>query len=1131
LNRLAVLSPELNSYTRCKRVVNSTTSLFDCAPKRAAEIKPFRKTLRRRSFSLPVAVLLSFIMQDAITAAPEPPTIMRDTHLVENSEFLAPYIPALRTSNDGRVAMEVEDGRLNFYLLTPEKLSDRWHSSTPGTSQILAEQSPFKVNHNPLPNRFYAHQTLCESTGAFSTSDSDANPRLCGANGENDCYDLTHIGWLSRATPDETNRLWGTPITVEVSNPKTPQAKIVDVKVGETTAGAEMPSPFLWEIATTSDGRLLVGRIGYLTMSFINARTGREVTGRYGTVYSMLEDGADACDVTQWKRYFPVAHAPYDPRVNERYGFAAFPFRTGEGEFISETSNIGGTYPWIDREGNNLFMTTLTSSLAEQSSAYPNRCVPGTDCLTRENHDRLKGNAVLGLWTQGKLVHFDNMLNNTDWGLPVDPDGHRLVTMYEARDGSAVEARAGSGGRFKTRDYPNLKGRTNNTAIMDSVQTLFNHDPELVQRHARDVVWHMSNGKASDELVFDDYLNPDGFIVSSMMASLSGTGTRYQDGFVRGSGFSADVHLQNAATALPNRWRIPPFGLVRSGTGRVEPIASGGINGRGFWLDGSNEIRYDIEDQPSDPADSDWYVSLFVDSRFDDDSSRRELIGYPDGTHLALAGRSSLLFMRNDDVLEQFELPVSLPSAGWAHLGFNLRNQNRDIDIFLNGFLAGSIRIDSGFFTLTAGALIVGGGDGFRGWIDDFKIFAQNASHELACNYAGGSLIGINDNSEWNQVAASFPRTSHQSINELVANSGRATSANYACHTNYQNPDAFDVHSPPTGTVSIREAINFPEGPVVHDKPRPDSTANTFCLSCHHADSSGGLTLEALVFKPQLTATDDPRRQPSQHLRKVHGNIPAGWLEGKVTEAVQAGSEGFLLDPVLLTRTRPELPSEPPIAGFSQTSVTVNEGVGQLTLTVALSRAADEQSSVYFSTNGGSAVAGSDFYGYSELLVFENGEREKSVTITIVDDFVQEDGETFIGRLFNNDGVELGQAEQEIQINDDDDGSVTLVSVESIQVSEADGKAMVPVTLSSSATTPVSVYIATQPDGAINRSDYYGLYEIVEFEPGETRKTVSVTILNDTESEVDEQFRIAIFNPVGAALGTARGTVTIDSDE
>ena len=47
----------------------------------------------------------------------------------------------------------------------------------------------------------------------------------------------------------------------------------------------------------------------------------------------------------------------------------------------------------------------------------------------------------------------------------------------------------------------------------------------------------------------------------------------------------------------------------------------------------------------------------------------------------------------------------------------------------------------------------------------------------------------------------------------------------------------------PTGATPVREAINFPEGPLRAGAPRPDSSTNTFCLSCHHAEGRGNYGL------------------------------------------------------------------------------------------------------------------------------------------------------------------------------------------------------------------------------------------------------------------------------------------------
>ena len=110
----------------------------------------------------------------------------------------------------------------------------------------------------------------------------------------------------------------------------------------------------------------------------------------------------------------------------------------------------------------------------------------------------------------------------------------------------------------------------------------------------------------------------------------------------------------------------------------------------------------------------------------------------------------------------------------------------------------------------------------------------------------------------------------------------------------------------PPGTTSLREAINFPEGPLRSGAPRPDSSSNEFCRTCHTATSFGGLTLEALELRADVPADDDPRRQPLQPLRRVFGNVPAGWIPagatrpGGPTEAVQAPPEGIVVDAWLL---------------------------------------------------------------------------------------------------------------------------------------------------------------------------------------------------------------------------------------
>ena len=158
-------------------------------------------------------------------------------------------------------------------------------------------------------------------------------------------------------------------------------------------------------------------------------------------------------------------------------------------------------------------------------------------------------------------------------------------------------------------------------------------------------------------------------------------------------------------------------------------------------------------------------------------------------------------------------------------------------------------------------------------------MIAQNTNPADWCTHANGYLAGSdNSNGVWANIAASYPASSHQRITALLQSNNEETYSNYACYVDYSDDYRARKDTIPAGFTSIRESINFPEGPVVHNEPRPNSVDNQFCLQCHTAESQGGLGLDALTFNANLTAENDPRRQPMQPAARVFGHIPADWL-------------------------------------------------------------------------------------------------------------------------------------------------------------------------------------------------------------------------------------------------------------
>ena len=102
------------------------------------------------------------------------------------------------------------------------------------------------------------------------------------------------------------------------------------------------------------------------------------------------------------------------------------------------------------------------------------------------------------------------------------------------------------------------------------------------------------------------------------------------------------------------------------------------------------------------------------------------------------------------------------------------------------------------------------------------------------------------------------------------------------------------------------------------------------------------------------------------------------------------------------------------------------------------------------------------------------------------------------------------------------------LSVADAQVREAEGAlASFRVTLDEAQASAVSVRYATSDGTATAGADYEAVSGALRFGPGETAKTVSVPVLNDTHDEGSETLTLAISAPFGAEVadGTATGTI------
>ncbi len=866
-----------------------------------------------------IGLLLLSSLSTVLAQTPEHPAITRSVTGIEESGYDRPHLPPFKTSADGRIAVSMKSlgGGRNFFLIKPEGLASHF-AETPDGVSILDLSNRYNVPNNSLEgaNGGLVHVGLWDPSEV-----PGARPNPYSLGDGKDYYDLVVIACArhTEASDPGTNymTIWKTNIVVTVANPKTDTAFIEDITVTSMAGSPPFQANNMFEPQISNDGKLVIGRISNTTHSWTDPVSGTTHGPMYAdVVYSYSPTG----DPADWDAVMPLSHAPYDTRINQQYGFAMHPFRDPEGNIIPDNTDIKGTYPWMSRDASLVGYTVVGSRLHDSGVArYPNTPLPGfPDDITGEAGGKTRGQIIMGLWTRGKMVMMDNVLNGTDYGLQVGDAKQRLVTLYEANSGPlGTETgiiRVGSGRQANGVGWP--ADVSTNTTFFDSLESLVTYDSNLKVRTPFDVVWRVSNGRATQEFAFDDYSHLDAFIISPMSGALTfgtaNTGNvnmEYHDGWDSSSDtFSNPVKFANDACATSDRWALPSSGAA-FGNMRLEPIAMGGIRGRGAWVDGSSGITYSIPAQPQSVGNSDWYVSVFADCRFGDDGTDRLLFSFPDQTSVQLRGRSHVVYKDaagSDAAI--INLPATLPEKAWSHLAVQVLNGGYEIEFYLNGMLYHRwTNPIQNLFQMVPGDLslakIDGGSEtGFRGWLDEFKVFADSMNPETAANHAGGTIVGFNSDYTGPLTSQSnlYPDWAHAEISAFLANQGEPTFDYYANWADYSDDGAAHLLNIPVDVASLRHNLLFPEGPLYHDAPRPQSTQNKFCLTCHSTASLDGLSLAALELNTFDNAAQDFRRQPSQQPRQVGGNIPANWLPGSPASGIDLGLTGSYFDPWLL---------------------------------------------------------------------------------------------------------------------------------------------------------------------------------------------------------------------------------------
>ena len=258
------------------------------------------------------------------------------------------------------------------------------------------------------------------------------------------------------------------------------------------------------------------------------------------------------------------------------------------------------------------------------------------------------------------------------------------------------------------------------------------------------------------------------------------------------------------------------------------------------------------------------------------------------------------------------------------------------------------------------------------------------------------------------------------------------------------------------------------------------------------------------------------------HLAYAYGINNAGQIAG-----VALGVQGRY-HAVLLTPAAPGTP----VIDIADASITEGHaGTKSVDLTIRLSTASSHPIAVSYSTANGVAVTGSDYQAASGTVTFEAGQTSKTISVLVNGDRVGEANESFLVNLSQaSDGALIGDG-QGVATIVDDEPRVSINDVARNEGHSGSGAFTFTVSLSSSSTAAIQVPFSTANASARSGEDYVAKSGVLSFGPGETTKTIAVTVQGDRTREGNEVFSVNLGGATGAFVSDGQGDGVIRNDD
>lgn len=221
----------------------------------------------------------------------------------------------------------------------------------------------------------------------------------------------------------------------------------------------------------------------------------------------------------------------------------------------------------------------------------------------------------------------------------------------------------------------------------------------------------------------------------------------------------------------------------------------------------------------------------------------------------------------------------------------------------------------------------------------------------------------------------------------------------------------------------------------------------------------------------------------------------------------------------------------PPTVAFAATTSNAGEAAATAQVVVSLSTVSGLPVTVQYlrltdsADDTEAAVVG-------ESLAFAPGETSKTITVTLVDDLLDEDDETVILALATPTNATIGgQSTHTLTLGDND--ALPSVSWANATMQVTEGNTTVNVAMKLSVPSGRTVMVPLSVSGSANPGNDFtlGTASPVVFPAGTTTVNVVVDVNEDTQHEPNETVRLSIGSPTNATVGQNDMTLTIVDDD